>query len=142
MIPKNYPRLISIGRLDYFSEGLILLTNNGDFSRKLELPSSKYERVYRVCIRGIIDKNDLQAINKGMSINKVRYTKIYVAVEKYLKPFSWLIVKLKEGKNREIRKICDYFSWNIVKLIRIQYGPYKLLNLKKGQISEIKKIMH
>jgi len=142
LIPKNYPRLISIGRLDYFSEGLILLTNNGDFSRKLELPSSKYERVYRVCIRGIVDKNDLQVINKGISINKVRYTKIYVAVEKYLKPYSWLIVKIKEGKNREIRKICDYFSWNIVKLIRIQYGPYKLLNLKKGQISEIKKIMH
>ena len=142
LIPKNYPRLIGIGRLDFMSEGLLLFTNNGDFSRKLELPSSKYERVYRVCIRGIVDKNDLQVINKGISINKVRYTKIYVAVEKYLKPYSWLIVKLKEGKNREIRKVCDYFSWNIVKLIRIQYGPYKLLNLKKGQISEIKKIMH
>jgi len=141
LVPKNYPRLISIGRLDYMSEGLILLTNNGDFARKLELPSSKYERVYRICIRGIVDKKDLQTINKGISINKIRYTKIYVTVEKYLKPYSWLIVKLKEGKNREIRKIFDYFSWNIVKLIRIQYGPYKLLNLKKGQISEIKKII-
>ena len=142
LIPKNYPRLISIGRLDYMSEGLILLTNNGDFSRKLELPSSKYERVYRVCIRGIVDQKDLKEVNKGISINKIQYKKIYVAVEKYLKPYSWLIVKLKEGKNREIRKVFDYFSWNIVKLIRIQYGPYKLLNLKKGQISEIKKIMH
>ena len=142
LIPKNYPRLISIGRLDYMSEGLILLTNNGDFSRKLELPSSKYERVYRVCIRGIVDQKDLKEVNKGISINKIQYKKIYVAVEKYLKPYSWLIVKIKEGKNREIRKVCDYFSWDIVKLIRIQYGPYKLLNLKKGQISEIKKIMH
>ena len=139
LIPKNYPRLISIGRLDYMSEGLILLTNNGDFSRKLELPSSKYERVYRVCIRGIIDKNDLQAINKEISINKVRYTKIYVAVEKYLKPYSWLIVKLKEGKNREIRKVCDYFFWNIVKLIRIQYGSIKLSKQKLGEIKEVKK---
>jgi len=142
LIPKNYPRLISIGRLDYMSEGLILLTNNGDFSRKLELPSSKYERVYRVCIRGIVDQKDLKEVNKGISINKIQYKKIYVAVEKYLKPYSWLIVKLKEGKNREIRKVCDYFSWNIVKLIRIQYGPYKLLNLKKGQITEIKKIVN
>ena len=142
LIPKNYPRLISIGRLDYMSEGLVLLTNNGDFSRKLELPSSNYKRVYRVCIRGIVDQKDLKAVNKGTSINKIKYKKIYVAIEKYLKPYSWLIVKLKEGKNREIRKVCNYFSWNIVKLIRIQYGPYKLLDLKKGQLIEIKKIMH
>ena len=137
-MPNKFPRVISVGRLDFMSEGLLLLTNNGDFSRKLELPSSKYERVYRVCIRGIVDKNDLQVINKGISINKVRYTKIYVAVEKYLKPYSWLIVKLKEGKNREIRKVCDYFSWNIVKLIRIQYGTIKLLKLKSGEIREVK----
>jgi 23S rRNA pseudouridine2605 synthase len=142
LIPKDYPRLISIGRLDYMSEGLILFTNNGNFSRKLELPSYKYERVYRVCIRGNVDQKDLKAINKGIYINRIRYKKIYVTVEKYLKTYSWLIVKLKEGKNREIRKVCDYFSWNIVKLIRIQYGPYKLLNLKKGQIIEIKKIVH
>ena len=142
LIPKNYPRLISIGRLDYMSEGLILLTNNGDFSRKLELPRSKYERVYRVCIRGIVDQTDLKEVNKGISINKIQYKKIYVALEKYLKPYSWLIVKLKEGKNREIRKVCDNYSWKIVRLIRIQYGPYKLLNLKKGQIKEIKKIVY
>ena len=142
LIPKNYPRLISIGRLDYMSEGLVLLTNNGDFSRKLELPSSNYKRVYRVCIRGIVDQKDLKAVNKGTSINKIKYKKIYVAIEKYLKPYSWLIVKLKEGKNREIRKVCDYYSWKIVRLIRIQYGPYKLLDLKKGQLIEIKKIMH
>ncbi len=142
LIPKNYPRLISIGRLDYMSEGLLLFTNNGDFARKLELPSSQYERIYRVCIRGKVHHEDIKAINKEMLINKIQYKKIYVVVEKYLKPYSWLIVKLKEGKNREIRKVCDYFSWNIVKLIRIQYGPYKLLNLKKGQIREIKNIIH
>ena len=137
LIPKNYPRLISIGRLDYMSEGLILFTNNGDFSRKLELPSSKYERVYRVCIRGIIDKNDLQAINKGISINKVRYTKIYVAVEKYLKPYSWLIVKIKEGKNREIRKVMGHFHIHINDLIRTKFGPFSLNNLKRGEMMEV-----
>ncbi len=142
LIPKNYPRLISIGRLDYMSEGLILFTNNGDFARKLELPSSKYMRVYRVCIRGPVNQEDIKVINKGISINKFQYKKIFVRVENYSNPYTWLIIKLKEGKNREIRKVCDYFSWNIVKLIRIQYGPYRLLNLKKGQLIEIKKIVY
>ena len=142
LIPKNYPRLISIGRLDYMSEGLLLFTNNGDFARKLELPSSKYMRVYRVCIRGPVNQEDIKAINKGISINKFQYKKIFVRVENYSNPYTWLIIKLKEGKNREIRKVCDYFSWNIVKLIRIQYGPYRLLNLKKGQLIEIKKIVY
>ena len=108
LIPKNFQRLISIGRLDYMSEGLILLTNNGDFSRKLELPSSKYERVYRVCIRGIVDQKDIKAVNKGISINKIQYKEIFIDVEQYLKPYSWLIVKLKEGRNlnRNRKPLC------------------------------------
>ena len=141
LIPKNYPRLISIGRLDYMSEGLLLFTNNGNLARKFELPSSSLQRVYRVCVRGKINKEDLKSINSGMTINKIKYNKIKVNIEKYIKPFTWLIVKLEEGKNREIRKIFDYFSFNIVKLIRIQFGPYKLTNLKKGEIIEIKKII-
>ena len=140
LIPKNYPRLISIGRLDYMSEGLILLTNNGNFARKLELPSTKYERIYRVSIRGLVKDVDIKTINKGIKIDKIEYKNIKIIMEKYIKPYSWLIFKLKEGKNREIRKICDNFSWNISRLIRIQFGPYKLKNLKKGQIIEIKKI--
>jgi len=141
LIPKNYPRLISIGRLDYMSEGLLLFTNKGYFARKLELPSSNYERVYRICIKGKVHHKDIKKINKGILINKIKYNKIYITIEKYSNSYLWLIIKLKEGKNREIRKVCDYFSWNIVKLIRIQYGPYKLLNLKKGQIKEIKNVV-
>ena len=140
LIPKNLPRLISIGRLDFMSEGLLLFTNNGDFARKLEIPKSNYQRVYRVCIRGSINKNDISKLNQGIKINKISYKKIQARIEKTKNPFTWIIVKLKEGKNREIRKICDYFSWNIVKLLRIEYGPYKLTNLKEGKIKEIKKI--
>jgi len=138
LIPKEYPRMISIGRLDYMSEGLLLLTNNGDYSRTLELPKKAYERIYRICLRGQIEKKHIYSINKGIKINNIFYEKIKIKTEKSNKNFTWLIAKLREGKNREIRNICKYFSWQIVKLIRIQYGPYKLGSLKKGQIEEIK----
>ena len=138
LIPKNMPKLISIGRLDYMSEGLILLTNSGDYSRYLELPSSKIERTYRVCVNSKININDLKKINNGITINKIIYKEVKVAFEKNKGSHSWLIFKLKEGKNREIRKICNFFSWKIVKLIRISFGPYKLSNLKIGHIEEIK----
>ena len=140
LVPKNLPRMISIGRLDFMSEGLLLLTNNGDYSRNLELPNKGYERIYRVCLRGNVEKKDIENINKGIKINNVIYERIKIKIDKSNKNFTWLIAKLKEGKNREIRNICNYFSWKIVKLIRIQYGPYKLGNLKEGQIEEIKVI--
>ncbi len=140
LIPKEFPRMISIGRLDFMSEGLLLLTNNGDYARHLELPKRGYERVYRVCINGKIEKKDIEKINKGIKINKINYNKIKIKIDKSDKVYTWIIAKLKEGKNREIRNICKYFSWKIVKLIRIQYGPYKLANLTKGKIEEIKVI--
>ena len=97
LFPRNIPRVISIGRLDFMSEGLILLTNNGDYSRKLELPDKGYERIYRVCIRGKIEKKYLEIINKGIEINKIIYKKIKIKIDKSDKNFTWLIVKLKEG---------------------------------------------
>ena len=138
LIPKEFPRMISIGRLDFMSEGLLLLTNNGDYSRNLELPNSGHERIYRVCIRDQIEKKDIEKINKGIKIDKIIYNKIKIKIDKSNKVYTWMIAKLREGKNREIRNICKYFSWKIVKLIRIQYGPYKLGNLKEGKIEEIK----
>tara|TARA_B100000575_G_scaffold294208_1_gene308678 strand:- start:295 stop:987 length:693 start_codon:yes stop_codon:yes gene_type:complete len=141
LLPKNLKKLISIGRLDYMSEGLILLTNNGDYSRYLEHPSSNIERTYRVCINGQIQKNDLHRINRGIVIRGIKYKKVKVGFEKQIKNHSWLIFKLKEGKNREIRNICNYYSWNIVKLIRIGFGPYKLGTLKEGQFQKLNKII-
>jgi len=138
LIPKTFPRMISIGRLDFMSEGLLLFTNNGDYSRNLELPSKGYERIYRVCLRGQIKQADVDKTNKGIKIDNATYEKVKIKIDKLNNNFTWLIIKLREGKNREIRNICKYFSWQIVKLIRIQYGPYKLGNLKEGQIQEIK----
>ena len=138
LIPKNFPRLISIGRLDFMSEGLLLFTNNGDFARRYELPSSNILRVYRVCINGSIDLIDLKNINKGIKINNFEYKNLSVRIEKIKTPYTWLIFKMREGKNREIRNICDYFVWNIVNLVRIQYGSIKLIKQKPGEIIEVK----
>ena len=140
LIPTNYPRLISIGRLDFMSEGLLLFTNSGDYARKLELPKTGYSRIYKVCVNNKIEFKKIKKINKGITIDKINYSKINVSIEKYISPVTWLIFDLKEGKNREIRKICSHFSWKIVRLIRIQYGPYKLSKLKAVKIKEIKKL--
>ena len=137
LLPNKLKQLKSIGRLDYMSEGLILLTNDGDYSRFMELPSSSIKRTYRVCINGIIKKNDLKKINCGLTINKIKYNKVKVVFEKNFKNYAWLIFKLREGKNREIRNICKFFNWKIVKLIRIGYGSYKLGNLNPGEIKKI-----
>jgi len=138
ILPNKFPRVISVGRLDFMSEGLLLLTNNGDFSRKLEIPSSNILRVYRLCIKGSVKSYMTRKINSGISINGIHYKKITAQIEKFQDPYTWLIFKLKEGKNREIRNICKFYKWNVVKLIRIQYGTIKLLKLKSGEIREVK----
>ena len=137
LLPKNIPRIISIGRLDFMSEGLILLTNNGDFARKLELPSSNILRVYRVCIASNLKGDEIEKICRGVSVNGILYKKIEVIIEKISQKKTWLKFKLREGKNREIRNICRFFNWPILKLIRLQYGSIKLNKEKPGQIKEI-----
>ena len=138
LLPKEYPRLISIGRLDYMSEGLLLFTNNGDFARKLELPSSNFLRKYRLCLKNKIDNKDIRIINKGVTISGINYNKIKIKVEKKNDKYTWLIINLFEGKNREIRNICKHFKWQIIKLIRIQYASISLEKQKPGQIIEVK----
>jgi len=138
ILPKNIPRVISVGRLDFYSEGLIILTNNGDLARNLELPSSNILRVYHLCILGNIEKKMIQKINHGVSINKIFYKKISVQIQKKQKDCTWLLFKLREGKNREIRNICNFFNWKILKLIRVQYGSIKLSGLEPGKVKEVK----
>ena len=138
LIPSNLPRLISIGRLDFMSEGLLLFTNNGDIARKFELPSSNFLRVYRVCINGMINKQKINKINSGIEIEGIHYNKIKIEIEKSTLNRTWVVFKLQEGKNREIRNICRYFKWKISRLIRVQYGNIKLSKLKPGNLVEIK----
>ena len=140
ILPNDFPRVISVGRLDFMSEGLLLLTNNGDYARKLELPSSNVLRIYRLCLKGDITTNMIKQINRNISINGINYKKISAKIEKFQNPYTWVIFKLNEGKNREIRNICKFFKWNIIKLIRIQYGTIKLSKQKMGEIQEVKKL--
>tara|TARA_B100000953_G_scaffold17349_1_gene14976 strand:+ start:645 stop:1340 length:696 start_codon:yes stop_codon:yes gene_type:complete len=140
ILPNDFPRVISIGRLDFMSEGLLLLTNNGDYARNLELPSSNVLRVYRLCLKGDITTNMINQINRNISIYGINYKKISAKIEKFQNPYTWVIFKLKEGKNREIRNICKFFKWSVIKLIRIQYGTIKLSQQKMGEIQEVKKL--
>jgi len=141
ILPNDLPRVMTVGRLDFMSEGLLLLTNNGDYARKLELPSSNVLRIYRLCLKGNITTNMIKQINRNISINGINYKKISAKIENFQNPNAWVIFKLKEGKNREIRNICKFFQWNIIKLIRIQYGTIKLSKQKIGEIQEVKKLL-
>ncbi len=135
-LPKNMPRVISVGRLDLNSEGLLLLTTDGKTARKFELPSSGYKRVYRVRVFGLVQINELKKLSKGITIDGVKYAPLEVEIDK-LSTNSWLKITLHEGKNREIRKILKHFSLEVNRLIRVEYGDYKLGDLKPGEIREI-----
>jgi len=133
-IPKKLGRLISIGRLDYNTEGLLLLTNNGDLKRYLELPSNNIKRSYKVKIIGDIGNLKIEEIRKGISINKVHYAPIKLKIISKTKNTTWIELQLTEGKNREIRKLMEYIKLKVTKLKRIEYGPFKLNELKPGEI--------
>ncbi len=129
-------RVISVGRLDLNSEGLLLLTNNGEFSRFAESPQTEWKRVYRVRVFGDITNLDIDALQQGMTIDGVTYREVLVEPEKDFAQKgqnSWLQVTLTEGKNREIRRIMDYFDLSVNRLIRTSYGPYELGDLQPGE---------
>ncbi len=137
IIPKNLKKVISIGRLDINSEGLILLTNSGEFSRYLELPINNFERQYKVRVRGDVDLNKIKLIEKGITIDGINYSKNKIAIGKKTGVNSWLSITLKEGKNREIRKLFKHIDLSVNRLLRVSYGPFKLEDMKEGEIREI-----
>lgn len=129
------PRVISIGRLDLNSEGLLLLTNDGSLARKFELPSSKIERVYKVRAYGLPEP--LLKNYKNIEIDKIIYNPKSIKLMKSVNCNSWFEVVLTEGKNREIRKIFSHFGMQVNRLIRVRYGDFSLGNLKPGQYKEV-----
>ncbi len=139
LLPKKLKNLISVGRLDINSEGLLLLTNNGELSRYFELPKNSFRRQYRVRVQGIVDKNKLSILKKGIKIKNFNYKPIIADLERQSKTNAWIKMTITEGKNREIRKICSHFGWRVNRLIRIKYGEFSIGNLKPGEIKEIKK---
>jgi 23S rRNA pseudouridine2605 synthase len=139
ILPKQLPRVVTIGRLDINTEGLLLLTNDGEVARYVELPSSKWSRVYRARVFGKIDMERLQKLQKGIVIDGIKYNGITVEMEQERDFNSWLKISLTEGKNREIKKVLEYFGLKVSRLIRISFGPFQLGKMAVGEVKEIPK---
>ena len=135
---KIETRLISVGRLDMDSEGLLLLTNDGDLARKLELPSTGWLRKYRVRVHGYVIKKDLELLKNGITIDGIRYGKIEAKLDKQQGSNAWLTLGIREGKNREVRKIMNHLGYKVNRLIRVSFGPFQIKNLSSGDIEELK----
>ena len=135
---KMETRFISVGRLDMDSEGLILLTNDGDLARKLELPATGWLRKYRVRVHGYVIPKDLEPLKNGITIDGIRYGRIDAALDRQQGSNAWLTLSFREGKNREVRKVMNHLGYNVNRLIRISFGPFNLKNLPSGELEEIK----
>lgn len=137
-LPAELPRLISVGRLDLNTEGLLLLTNDGELSRYLEMPSTGWVRRYRVRAYGHVTEDSLKALAKGVTIDGVKYAGIEASLDKQQGDNVWVTMALKEGKNREIRRVMEHLGLKVNRLIRLSYGPFQLGNLPKGSVEEVK----
>ncbi|MDR6290481.1 23S rRNA pseudouridine2605 synthase [Inquilinus ginsengisoli] len=137
-LPEELPRVVSIGRLDLNSEGLLLLTNDGELSRRLELPSTGWPRRYRVRVHGAPDPAKLAGLAGGITVSGVNYGPIEAELDKVQGANAWLTITLREGKNREVRKVMEAIGLNVNRLIRISYGPFQLGILEKGKAEEVK----
>ncbi len=136
-MPEDMPRVISVGRLDLTSEGLLLLTNDGELSRHLELPATGWSRKYRVRAFGEISQATLDKLKKGVTVDGVSYGSIEATIENAEKSNVWVAVTLREGKNREIRKVFEYLGLTVNRLIRVSYGPFHLGKLEENEVEEI-----
>jgi len=135
---KSDTRFISVGRLDMDSEGLLLLTNDGDLARNLELPSTGWLRKYRARVHGYVIKKDLELLKNGITIDGIRYGKIDAKLDKQQGSNAWLSLGIREGKNREVRKVMNHLGYNVNRLIRVSFGPFQIKNLASGAIEEVK----
>jgi len=136
-LPKNLPRVMLVGRLDLNSEGLLLLTNDGELARQLELPSTGWVRRYRVRAYGPLDETRLESLADGITVDGIKYGKIEAHLDKRRGDNSWISVSLQEGKNREIRKVMEHLGLRVNRLIRIAYGPFQLGELHRDTIREV-----
>lgn len=138
-LPDDLPRVISIGRLDFNTEGLLLLTNDGALARHLELPATGWLRRYRVRAHGRVTEADLAKLKDGMTIEGVRYGPVEATLDSLQGGNIWLTLSLREGKNREVRRILEQLGLKVNRLIRVSYGPFQLLDLKPGEAEPVKR---
>ena len=136
-LPRHLGRVVSVGRLDFNTEGLLLLTIDGELARRMEIPSAGWNRIYRVRLFGKVTQADLDKLASGITIDGVKYGPIVADIERSKGMYSWATVSLKEGKNREIKRVMERLGLKVARLIRTAYGPFQLGQLPEGQVEEI-----
>ena len=136
-LPEGLPRVVPVGRLDLATEGLLLLTNDGEIKRKLELPDTGWIRRYRARVYGKLDEKALAELAGGVTIEGVRYGGIQAELETRTGANAWLTLGLREGKNREVRRVLEHLDLKVSRLIRTAYGPFQLGSLKPGLVAEV-----
>ena len=136
-LPKGLPRLMPVGRLDYMTEGLLLLTNDGELKRQLELPRTGVVRTYRARAFGDVSQAQLDALSEGITIDGVHYGSIDANLERRTGRNCWIEMSLTEGKNREVRRVLAHLGLQVSRLIRTAYGPFTLEGLQPGAVDEI-----
>jgi 23S rRNA pseudouridine2605 synthase len=137
-LPNHLPRLISVGRLDFNTEGLLLLTNDGALARVLELPATGWLRRYRVRAHGVVTQPQLDALRKGITVSGIHYGPIDATVDRGQGSNMWLTFAIREGKNREVRNVLGHLGLSVTRLIRISFGPFQLGELGEGAIEEVR----
>jgi 23S rRNA pseudouridine2605 synthase len=144
-LPPEMPRVVSVGRLDFNTEGLLLLTNDGELARHLELPQNAWLRHYRARVYGEVDPARLASVANGVTISGIHYEPVKIEIEKGKDEGAnhWLAVTIREGKNREVRKIMEHLELQVTRLIRVAFGPFPLGKLPRGAIEEIpRRVLH
>jgi 23S rRNA pseudouridine2605 synthase len=136
-LPKPLPRVMPVGRLDFMTEGLLLLTNDGELKRQLELPRSGVVRRYRARAFGEVTQSALESLSEGVTIEGVRYGSIDANLERRTGRNCWIELSLAEGKNREVRRVLAFLGLQVSRLIRTAYGPFGLTDLRPGEVQEV-----
>ena len=136
-LPAKMPRVISVGRLDLNSEGLLLLTTDGAIARRLESPSTGWVRRYRVRVHGRVDDDGLASLEKGLTVEGIKYGPVQAKLDRQQGANAWITVALTEGKNREIRRLMAHLGWTVNRIIRVAFGPFQLGQLARGDVSEV-----
>ncbi|VAW03137.1 Ribosomal large subunit pseudouridine synthase B [hydrothermal vent metagenome] len=139
LLPEDMERIMPIGRLDLNTEGLLLMTTDGEFKREMELPKNGIERTYRARTFGEITQNQLEELYRGITVEGMHYGPITANLERSTGRNQWIEMTLTEGKNREVRKVLEHFGLKTSRLIRTQYGPFMLGDLQKGEIDAVRR---
>jgi 23S rRNA pseudouridine2605 synthase len=138
-LPPNLPRVVSVGRLDINTEGLLLLTTDGALARHLELPSTGWLRRYRVRAHGRVSEEALHGLRAGVTIDGVRYGPVEARIDREQGSNLWLTLSLREGQNREVKRLAEHLGLTVNRLIRLSFGPFALGDLDEGEVEEVKR---